>query len=170
MNAKRLLTIIFGVIALAINVLIIVESCIGGDGSGSQSLGFTNFVVSILERIAPGASFLEDKEHLHSVVRKLFGHFLLFGLAGIFNTLTILFIFMDNENKKDIFKALVSFGIGFTLALVSELIQIFVPGRAGVFTDVLIDFSGFLLFSLITFGFYLLIYYNIKSKYIQEGA
>ena len=169
MKNRRILGIIFGVIALAINVLIIVESCIGGEGSGSQSLGFTNFIVSIIEKVVPNASILEDQEHLHSVIRKLFGHFLLFGLSGIFTTLSALFFNSVDEKKRNIILLSSSFGFGLLLATISEIIQYFIPGRAGVPTDVIIDFTGYFLFATITFGIYYLIYYNINLRQEKEG-
>lgn len=164
MKRRQILTLIFGVIALAINVLIIVESCINGEGSSSQSLGFTNMIVNILEKIFPNTPITEDREQLHAIVRKLFGHFLLFGLSGIFTTLTLL-VRLENPHKKDwIINGSISAGIGLTIAAISEFIQAFQPGRAGLPSDVLIDFSGYLLFGSIVFVIYMLVYYKISSK------
>ena len=163
MKTKKILVIIFMIFAVAINVLIVVESCIGGAGSESQSLGFTKMIVNITKAIFPNAEFVKDEEHLHAVVRKLVGHFLLFGLSGIFTTLTLLTNLLSLEKKKLLIYSGISLGFGLILASISEFIQYFVPGRAGMLTDILIDFGGYLLFAAIVFVVFLLIS-NKKEK------
>lgn len=71
-------------------------------------------------------------------IRKLFGHFGAFMFYSVFTTMLCLLIF----KKK--FSLLFSLINGFGIALISELIQLFVPGRFGAFKDVMIDFSGYL--------------------------
>ena len=160
MKIRKILFITFAVIALAINVLIIVLSATGGDRSGSQSLSFTKMIVDFINWIAPNSPIVQDQDKLHHIIRKLFGHFLLFGASGLFTTLTLVFSGDVFKNRK-IETLLFSFSIGLTVATVSELIQIITPGRAGMFTDILIDFSGYLLFTILI---YFVLFLINKSK------
>ena len=150
MKIRKILLISFAVIALAINILIIVLSATGADKSGSQSLGFTKMIINLINSIAPNSQIVQDQEKLHHIVRKVFGHFLLFGGSGLFTTLTLMFSGDIFKNRK-IETLLFSSSIGLTIATISELIQIITPGRAGMFTDILIDFSGYLLFTILIY-------------------
>lgn len=157
------------IIALAINILIIAESAMGGESSGSQSLGFTRMIGSAIKVIFPNSLIAQDEDYLHDFLRKLFGHFLLFGLSGIFTTLTLLVNIIIITKKKLLIYGGISIGFGISLASFSELIQSFVPGRAGAFTDVLIDFSGYLLFALIVvFALYFLNIIYPSKENVEE--
>ena len=162
MKVRRILFYVFLTLAVAVNVLIIVESCIGGDGSAAQSLSVSEAIANFIESIFPGA--IKDHAAFHSAIRKLIGHFSLFGLSGLFTTLTFVMndFLMEKLKWKNIIIILL---FGLVLALVSELIQYFVPGRYGVLTDVLIDYSGYIIFSGIVYLTYtLIILKNQKSK------
>lgn len=96
-------------------------------------------------------------------VRKALGHFGAFLVLGIFSTLVAILFF---RRKGYIMSLPLNFAQGFGIAALTEYIQTFVPGRSGVFSDVIIDFTGFLCSSVsMTVGFlvYLLIKY-VKSK------
>lgn len=154
MKARKILFYVFLTLAVAINVLIIVESCIGGEGSAAQSFSFSEAIANMIESIFPGA--IKDHVAFHSAIRKLVGHFLLFGLSGSFTFLT--FVMSDYMIEKFKWKNIIfvlSFGL--IVAIISELIQYFVPGRYGALIDILIDFSGYLLFSGIVCLVYILI-------------
>lgn len=154
MKARKILFYVFLTLAVAINVLIIVESCIGGEGSAAQSFSFSEAIANMIESIFPGA--IKDYVAFHSAIRKLVGHFLLFGLSGSFTSLTFVMsdYMIDKFKWKNIIFVL-SFGL--IVAIISELIQYFVPGRYGALIDILIDFSGYLLFSGIVCLVYILI-------------
>lgn len=161
MKTREILFIIFAVIAFAINVLIIVLSATNGEMSSNQSLGFTKMIVDMITAIFPNSSIVQDQGHLHHIVRKLFGHFLLFGGSGLFTTLMLMFsgdIFKNRKMETIVF----SLTIGLTIASVSECIQLITPDRAFAFTDILIDFSGYLLFTILIF-FILYLINKVKS-------
>lgn len=162
MKVRKVLFYVFLTIAVAINVLIIIESCIGGDGSAAQSFSFSESIANFIESIFPSA--IIDHTAFHSAIRKLVGHFLLFGLSGLFTTLTFVMndFLMERLKWKNIIFIL-SFGL--IVALVSELIQYFVPGRYGVLTDVLIDYSGYIVFSGIVYLTYVLI--TLKKQSVK---
>ena len=167
MKARKILLWVFAVIALAINVLIMVESFMGGDSSSSQSHGFTQMVIELIRAIDPNSILLEDVDTLHAVLRKLFGHFLLFGGSGLFTTLTLLML-EDAMEKRKRFVAIATFSFGLVWAAISELIQYFVPDRYGALTDILIDFSGYALFAVIVYVIFLIIYFKTKQMIQHE--
>ncbi len=78
-------------------------------------------------------------------VRKSLGHFGAFLVLGIFSTFTYMLYL---KKKKWLFAVPLNFIQGFGLAALTEYIQTFVPGRSGLYSDVVIDFSGFLCSSL----------------------
>lgn len=165
MKTRKILFYIFGVIAVAINVLIIVESFIGGNNSASQSFSISEAVADALDSFNPSGVVVSDRIAFHSAIRKIVGHFLLFGLSGLFTTATL--FLNDYLYQKFRWKTLLlSLGFGLVVALVSELIQYFVPGRYGVLTDVLIDFAGYLGFTTLTYFIIYSIYkrHNIETK------
>jgi len=156
MKSRKILFYIFLILSIATNVLIIVESSIGGSGSASQSASLSDWFMKILEAI--GIS-ITDVETFRYVFRKLIGHFLLFGLSGLFTSLSL--VFSDYLMNKFKWKnMLFCLGLGVIIAIISELIQAFVPGRFGTFTDVFIDLAGYIGFA----GIVYLIYYLVKRK------
>ncbi len=160
MKRLKILFSIFGLLTLIVNILIIVESFIGEANSASQSISFTESVIEIIETINP--SIQVDHQELHAVIRKLVGHFLLFGLSGTLTSISLFFTYESKNNKR--YLLLISLVSGLLLATVSELIQYFVPGRYGLLTDILIDFAGFTTFTLICFGIYLIVISSKKKK------
>jgi len=92
--------------------------------------------------------FINDQNfsNFQMIVRKALGHFSLFFVNGIFGFLTFYLFLKDNKLIKVI---IASLSVGLFVASLSELIQRFIPGRAGTFTDVLINFSGYLVATLI---------------------
>ena len=160
MKARKILFYIFSSIALAITVLIIVESFIGGGDSANQSFSFSEAFINFIESFNPNVVLIPDREAFHAVFRKVVGHFLLFGGAGLFTTLSLMMF--DRLYDKFRWKVILfSAGYGLILALVSELIQYYVPGRYGTFTDVFIDYGGYVLFM----GLGYLITYLIFKKH-----
>lgn len=167
MKKYLITTSIFLLLFLAVDTLIIVESFIAGGDSASQSIGFTEGVINAIETIFPGSTSGANHAIVHSIIRKLVGHFLLFGLSGIFTALGLLnFENAIKDNKIQIL--LIGLFKGLIVACCSELIQYYTPGRAGQLTDILIDYSGYLLFFLIVYFVYLLVYLNKKKKSSQD--
>ena len=100
-------------------------------------------------------------------VRKGLGHFGVFFLLAIVSLLTY-FLFFDKDRRY--IGIIFHFIIGYLLALGTEIIQATVPGRVGKYTDVDIDFSGFMIGTAIFFIVYLIKYFvsfihkKIKQK------
>ena len=163
MKHHKVLFYVFLSLTIIVNALIIVESFIGGDDSAAQSFSFSEAVANFIENIDPTTTIITDRGTFHAIFRKVVGHFLLFGLSGLFASLAILF--NDFLVKKLKWKnILIITGFGLLVALISELIQFFTPGRAGVLSDVLIDYAGYILFSGLTY----LIIYLVRRKALQN--
>lgn len=150
MKTKKILFWIFCVLALATNVLIIVMAAIPSNESANQSLGFTKWFISIIEKIDPNSPIVTNIEVTHAVLRKLVGHFGLFGVSGVFTSLTILF-YKDVLVDKKFAAYGISMAFGLVFAFVSELVQLVTPGRAFAITDVCIDYSGYIIFGGLVF-------------------
>ena len=88
---------------------------------------------------------IKDLSAFFYQVRKGLGHFGAFLVLGIFSTFTYLLYL---RNKKWIFSVPLNIAAGFIVAAITEIIQLYVPGRYGSFKDVMIDFSGFLCSSI----------------------
>lgn len=91
-------------------------------------------------------------------IRKGLGHFGAFLITAVFSSLFYLFFFDDKTNW--FFSVPFIFLQGFFLAELTEFIQLFTPGRSGLFSDVLIDFTGFSIGAGITL-LIVLIYYIV---------
>ena len=115
-----------------------------------------------LEVTIKGVINYENYQSFSEFIRKSIGHFLLFLASGVFTFLT-LYTFLIN-NKKKYLSLIITIGIGLFIAILSEVIQYFVPTRFGSVIDVLTDFGGFILGTLITF----LVIYLIKRHKKKE--
>ena len=163
MKTRKILFYIFLSIAIAINVLIIVESCIGGEGSASQSISVSESIAHAIENMFPNAEI--DHAAFHSAIRKIVGHFLLFGLSGIFTTIALMMNdFLMNKFKWKNILFIAAFGL--LIAMISEFIQYFTPGRYGALLDILIDYSGDVLFGGLTY----LVTYLILNKQSEKAT
>ena len=100
-----------------------------------------------------------ESEH---IVRKL-AHYSIYTLLGFLASLTV--------GRRRLFskKSLGVLLFCFLYACSDEIHQIFVPGRAGMFTDVLIDTSGALTGMLISMAA-MWLYFRIKSRSSAKRA
>ena len=147
------------VLALAINSFIIVNSCMNANQSTNQSGFVVTILSNIINGIKPGTINDDNYGEFSSVIRKLVGHFGLFFTSGIFTTLSIKFIYYDLKKNYWIF-LIISASSGLFLAILTEIIQLFVPGRSGEIRDVFIDFGGYI-FPLIIIS--IVVYFTSKK-------
>ncbi len=101
-----------------------------------------------------------------SFIRKSIGHFLLFGVNGVFTTIA-LYLLLKDILKNKWFIVIISGLFGLTMAGVTELIQLFIPLRNGNFIDVGINIFGYAVFTTLTFLFGYL-WLKIKNKKQEE--
>lgn len=151
MKSKIRVRLFSAVAAVIMMITIFCMSAQSGEESSSLS---GNITETVLDRTDPKFSDLDDGEKVEKVeqvgrfVRKA-AHFAeYFVLCGIFAVFALTF---------DISRPLafgLSFGAGAVYAASDEIHQLFVPGRSGLFTDVLIDSSGALAGAIFVFIIY----------------
>lgn len=149
MKVKKVILLILGI---AINLFIWYQSSLPAEVSGGKSDFVTEIVVDALDRV----NIEVDKLTVGQAVRKLahLTEFFFFGLIWCLFFLTI------KPPQKALF---ITFHYGAIVALTDEIIQHFVPGRAMLVTDVMIDLGGVTLALLICF-----IVILIKNKYSKN--
>lgn len=146
-------------------IVLISESCMNGTTSGAQSNVVGEQIMNIINDITvsvEGKPLINDVETFMLFVRKAIGHFGAFLVFGIFSSLTYLLFVKDIKKWK--ISVPICFIQGFILALITELIQHYVPGRYGAFSDVLLDYSGFLVSSIIISALFILITLKKQNK------
>ena len=104
----------------------------------------------------------DNYSSFHSAVRKFVGHFSLFLVTAVAGF--IFFYTYFNDRKKWWIVLLITQVLGFAIAGFSELIQLYVPTRSGMWSDVFIDFSGYVAGSVLTMLTFFLIEYIVKKK------
>lgn len=114
--------------------------------------------IEIIFEIKPQL-LITDLNSFFLKVRKSIGHFGAFLVLGIFSSLTYILYF---DSKKWKFTLPINYLQGIGLAFLTELIQLFVPGRVGSLTDVLIDSAGFIISSTIIIIIFII--KNLKKK------
>lgn len=149
MEKRKIGVALIYVLAVAITIFIIFQSCLDGINSTSQSGTIVNIAKAIINFFNHDAINEDNIDQFSGVIRKLVGHFGLFFIDGIFVTLS-LYIYLNNKdwNRKPFF-ILFSLVFGLFLAFLTENIQTLLPGRSGELRDSMIDFSGYVLSSLI---------------------
>ncbi len=144
---KKIINIIFLIIYISLITIFFVKS---GENSTNSS-NSSEIVVNIISNVF----HVEKNDNLRLIVRKLLGHFLYNGLIGISS---IIFYLTFNHFKFRT-KIMIHYIVGFFVAFISEFVfELNASGRNATFNDVLIDYSGFILFSTI-----ILIIYIIKN-------
>lgn len=132
------------VLAIIIDVFIIVNSCLPAGPSTSESNWLVIPIKNLINLVKPNTINDGNIGYLSAFVRKFIGHFSLFMVSGFLNTLSFKFVYFNATQKYWKF-IIISCITGLFLAFLTEFIQKFVPGRSGEITDVLIDFSGYLI-------------------------
>ncbi len=157
-------TIIVVILALAINAYIIMHSCLDAIESSKQSQGVVEVVEEVVNTISPGTITADNHDSFASFIRKAFGHFGLFAISGLLSSLAIYLLLNPFKWSKYWQLIIIALAFGLMIGVITELIQLNVPGRSGEFRDVLIDFSGYLLGFLLI----LLILFIIKKHNKKE--
>lgn len=111
----------------------------------SESSGTSGNTIRAILNLVPGFKQMEETEQqklieqLQPIVRKL-AHFSIYTIGGILFSLNIN-EYTLTEKKKFIFSCLA----GFVYSITDEIHQMFIPGRAGMVIDVVIDTIGVVL-------------------------
>lgn len=157
-------TIIVTVLAVAINAYIIMHSCLDAMKSTEASTGVVQVAEDVVNTVSPGTVTPENHDSFASFIRKVFGHFGLFVISGLLSSLAFYLWLKPLSWSKHYWIAIIGLSFGLSIGILTEVIQLNVPGRSGEFTDVLIDFSGYLLGALIISFILFIIFINKNKK------
>ena len=125
--------------------------------SSEVSKGVTEVVVEVINDVTNSNITVEEAG---GVVRKVIGHFMWFGLIGIFGYLTFRSFFF----KKYYLTLAIGIPSGFVIAVISELLQMLSSGRSCEFRDMMIDLGGYLTAFIVFIIVYMIIFLINKRK------
>ncbi len=143
-KAHRIRLRFFGILTVLIMAAIFLFSAQSGDESGKLSDGFlASLIGAVLERLLPPLS----GQGMDADIRK-YAHMAEFFCLGV-----SVFLYLSERFtwRRSVKTPLFSLAICFLYACSDEVHQLFVPGRAGMFRDVLIDSVGFSIGILLVF-------------------
>jgi len=143
---RQMIALLLILCTLGAQLFIFSNSLKGGEESAKQSGAVVEVVRPSVEQILPAVKVEPTEDNVVRFVRKA-AHFLEFALLGFLCCVTARYF----TKKKSVFLT-VPFGYCVLTALADEGIQLFSQGRAGRFTDVLIDSGGALTGLLFAFG------------------
>ncbi len=158
---------LFLIIYISLTIFIFIKASASAEESSNDSDKVTDVVVGTVDAITPGDESIVDIygiDKIKQFIRKGLGHFGLFLALGVFALPTyLLFI------KKGWLAVILELITGFMIAGISEIIQIYADSRGPAFSDVLLDFCGYLT-STILLGGLLIIIYIIRKKRILKSS
>ena len=158
------ITIIVIILAIAINGYIIMHSCLDAAESTKASQGVVEVAEDVVNTVRPETITPENHDSFASFIRKAFGHFGLFVVSGLLTPLAIYLSLSPFSWAKHYINVVFSLAVGLFMGILTESIQLSVPGRSGEIKDVLIDFSGYLLGTLIIGLILFLIIRKLRKK------
>ncbi len=144
---------IFLILFFLCAIVILVESGLDGASSGSQSDAVSD---PIYDAVGGEAGTGMTFEQFAAFIRKFLGHFSLFAITAI--PLMIAITLIDHTFRQRVLGAIGALVGGFSLAAISEFIQLLTPGRGPAWRDVGIDFGGFALTVVLFFIGYVIAY------------
>ena len=148
-NKYIVLLIIATVFAVAINTFIIVQSCLNANQSTDAASPIVNICKAIVNAFHKDAINDNNIGTFTHVIRKLFGHFGLYAFSGLLTSWALYMWIKPLTLFKPYIYLISTLSFGFLFSLLTELIQLFTPGRSGEFSDSLIDFFGYITGTLI---------------------
>ena len=116
-----------------------------------------NFEIKAKQTINPS-----NFSNFATFVRKYGGHMTIYLIMAIFGFL-FFYSYFEIEKEKYMLGLPASLTIGFIIACLTELIQLFVPSRGGSWKDVGIDYMGFAIGTVLTLIVYLTVYFVKKA-------
>ena len=153
-----------------VNGFIIYQSCLPGVSSQSWSDAIVDAIKTITNGSIDSTTPITPTLSWGKFIRKMIGHFSLFGLDGVVTYLY--FYFLDkqkNFNNRNMYIFL-TVVLGVLVAVATESLQLIIPGRYGDIIDILIDIGGYLLGGFITFFIvYLINRHRDKKELINQN-
>lgn len=135
----KLYQILSGIVFTFLAIFAIVQAALPARESTAVSNLFTSITLfgrEIGEIKFFGKTFSMDE--FASFLRKLVGHYGLFTMLGLFG----FFTFYSGKNFKN--AVIIDLSVNLSLALLTEFIEYFSPGRAFLLADIILDAMGFI--------------------------
>ena len=156
---KQVFTIIISILVTALYIRILLFSLTPAVVSTQQSITVSEYIVNFIERTLSISLNLSEVQfsRFENFIRKA-AHFSEYAMLGFL--LYSIPMVWEKRNFKPAFYIFLAIVI---LASVDETVQLFVPGRAGRVTDVLIDGAGGI-FGILFLRMFFGIYASIKQK------
>ena len=158
------ITIVVIILAIAINGYIIMHSCLDAAESTKASQGVVEVAEDVVNTVRPETITPENHDSFASFIRKAFGHFGLFVVSGLLTPLALYLSLSPFSWAKHYINVMFSLAVGLFMGILTESIQLSVPGRSGEIKDVLIDFSGYLLGTLVIGLILFLVIRKLRKK------
>ena len=163
-KTRLILAYIFLALSILMNGFLVFQSCL----PANSSMEWSNVALNVAKEILPsktnpdGSVTIWNNVNGSDFIRKLIGHFSFYLIDGALVSLFTYFLFGFTKNKN--LSLLIILIVGVLFSILTEIIQIFVPGRAGDITDMLLNLSGYLLGCVIVILIVYLIYRHKKKK------
>ena len=164
MKKKQILKWFILAIAVAINLFILINAFINGEASAKESNVIAHTAADVINTIKPETITPENHDSFASFIRKAIGHFGLFVVSGLLTPLALYLSLSPFSWAKHYINVMFSLAVGLFMGILTESIQLSVPGRSGEIKDVLIDFSGYLLGTLIIGLILFLVIRKLRKK------
>ena len=158
---KNKIKYLFLILYIVMIGIIFYSSLENSSKSSKESSTVTNEIIEVVE-VVTNEKVILDYDTTHYYVRKVIGHFGSFVLCSIFGLLCFYF-FILNKYKA----TLISVTVGIIIAIIAELLQLTSSGRSCEVKDMLIDYSGYLTGTIISFLIILLIRKKQNKKSIE---
>lgn len=162
-NKKSIMFCVFSVLSIAVMVIIFCFSAQNSLISQSTSDGVLSLVIGTIENLLKGAGPETVSKVIFIITcsfRKL-AHFCIYTILGFFVSGALL---CTRLPKRRLHKYIISLAICVLYAVSDEIHQSFIPGRSCELRDVIIDFSGSLLGTVIMLIAFALFCYLLKRK------
>ena len=156
--------IFFGLMLL-VNGFIIYQSCLPAVSSQSWSDAVVDMIKTITNGSIDSSTPITPSLSWGKFIRKMIGHFSLFGLDGVVTYLYFYFLDKHKSFNNRYIHIIISIAIGVLLAVVTESLQLIIPGRYGDIIDILIDVGGYLLGVAVSF---FIVFLVNKHRYKKE--
>lgn len=139
------------IIYMFLIVFFTIMSLESGDDSSEASGSIAKFVSELFG--------VPNTESFRTLIRKLIGHLGFFGILGLIST-----AFYQSLDKLDMkYRVILNLGITLVYVFITEFVfQALADSRGPSIKDCLIDYSGFLVGSIIYYGMYFGLLYNNK--------
>ena len=160
---RNILLYIFLSLSILMNAFLVFQSALPPD----SSMSWSNIALDVAKTFVPttqgndGTTYIADV-NASDLIRKLIGHFSFYLIDGVFVSLYAYYQFYYSKDKQPMIFLITVVGVFFSI--LTELIQMLVPGRSGDIIDMLINFGGYVLGS----GIVLLIFFLV-NKYKNKS-